>query len=382
MISDGFPGWDSEDLENFFKEVGEIQLIQSVKNLTIIIYYRYYDAFIAIEFFKNPENFKDESYKNKFKIKWINVEKDLSNFPKQVIDSVIEIKCKTINYTSFCAQMEKMSMSSNASTPVNTNYSYYQNSNPRQLHNGSYSNSNTASTKLPSYKKEDYLYMSPMQGFDNYSGGHIQNSSSLSGWQYNNSISNGYVNTGSNSNQNYGNLNTKGNNYSKESNESKQISNFNTPNNGKAYNQVEDDLKGTSGKFTCRFEILIENDKDFQVARKLIGSKGCNMKRIVENCSNPNEYSDVKLRLRGRGSGYKEGPYNRESDDPLHLCISSRNQEKYLQACQLVQDLIATVYDEYKKYCLKQGKTPIPKLASKKEEGLPVKRYNTLGPDN
>jgi hypothetical protein len=30
------------------------------------------------------------------------------------------------------------------------------------------------------------------------------------------------------------------------------------------------------------------------------------MKRIVELCSDA-----VKLRLRGKGSGYKEGPYNR-----------------------------------------------------------------------
>ena len=34
-------------------------------------------------------------------------------------------------------------------------------------------------------------------------------------------------------------------------------------------------------KYTCRFLIGIENDKDFQVARRLIGSKGSNMKRIV-----------------------------------------------------------------------------------------------------
>ncbi len=32
-------------------------------------------------------------------------------------------------------------------------------------------------------------------------------------------------------------------------------------------------LQGQNGKYTCRFEILIENDKDFQVARRLIGAK-------------------------------------------------------------------------------------------------------------
>lgn len=37
-------------------------------------------------------------------------------------------------------------------------------------------------------------------------------------------------------------------------------------------------------KFTCRYEIQIENDKEFQVARKIIGNKGYNMKRIIDAC--------------------------------------------------------------------------------------------------
>jgi hypothetical protein len=58
------------------------------------------------------------------------------------------------------------------------------------------------------------------------------------------------------------------------------------------------------------------------VARRIIGSKGINMKRIIEesieqakntayyntnpkNLENSNEL--LKLRLRGKGSGYKEG---------------------------------------------------------------------------
>lgn len=68
-------------------------------------------------------------------------------------------------------------------------------------------------------------------------------------------------------------------------------------------------------KLTCRYDIQIENEKDFQVARRIIGSKGTNMKRIIEssleqaedkNAVSSNEL--LKLRLRGRGSGYKEGP--------------------------------------------------------------------------
>lgn len=37
----------------------------------------------------------------------------------------------------------------------------------------------------------------------------------------------------------------------------------------------------------------------------------------------------VKLRLRGQGSGYKEGPEKLESNEPLHLCVSSRYLEVY-----------------------------------------------------
>ena len=41
----------------------------------------------------------------------------------------------------------------------------------------------------------------------------------------------------------------------------------------------------------------------------------------------------VKLRLRGKGSGFKEGPKQEESKEPLHLCISSRFYDKYKMAC-------------------------------------------------
>ena len=53
-------------------------------------------------------------------------------------------------------------------------------------------------------------------------------------------------------------------------------------------------------KFCCRFDIGIANDDSFRVARRIIGNKGLNMKRIVRQC-------DAKLRLRGQGSGYLEG---------------------------------------------------------------------------
>jgi len=116
-------------------------------------------------------------------------------------------------------------------------------------------------------------------------------------------------------------------------------------------------------KFTCKYEIQIDNDKDFKIARKIIGPKGCNMKKIIELCQMQIKRRDItqqsdflKLRLRGRGSGFKEGPEQRESDDPLHLCVSSKYQEVYAIACKYVEDLLGSLYKEYEVFCQKAGK--------------------------
>lgn len=124
-------------------------------------------------------------------------------------------------------------------------------------------------------------------------------------------------------------------------------------------------------KYTCRFDIQIENEKEFQVARKLIGAKGCNMKRILDLCyksSNVPIQEVVKLRLRGRGSGFKEGPTMQESDEPLHLCISSRYLDKYDLARHLAKELILNVYEDYKRFCERTGKEPIVNLQIKMKE--------------
>merc|ERR1719401_3283938 len=109
-------------------------------------------------------------------------------------------------------------------------------------------------------------------------------------------------------------------------------------------------VKGAK-KFTCRFLIGIENDKDFQVARRLIGSKGSNMKRIVRE-------TDAKLRLRGQGSGYLEGAGQKESSEPLQLCISCTTQDGYKTAVRQVEELLTRVYEEYRQYCHENGLPP------------------------
>lgn len=181
----------------------------------------------------------------------------------------------------------------------------------------------------------------------------------MSGGMYNLSAqSNGYLNM-------YNNQSVSNFGYTKDGNFK----------DNKYYSKNDEEAK--SGKYTCRFEILLDShDKDFQIGRKIIGSKGCNMKRIVDACGG-NYDNEVKLRLRGQGSGFKEGPYQKESDDQLHLCISSKNYDKYQHACQLAQELINSVHEEYKRFCHKMNKTPLQKIYVKKEEG--ISRKSTQG---
>jgi hypothetical protein len=130
------------------------------------------------------------------------------------------------------------------------------------------------------------------------------------------------------------------------------------------------------GKYTCKYEILIANDKDFQIARRLIGSKGCNMKKIINKCKSSGDGEGIKLRLRGKGSGYREGPENKESDEPLHLCISSKNPEEMKKACLLVDELLKVIHEDYKEYCEKNN---VPPLNTQIATRIENKNFNYKG---
>lgn len=99
-------------------------------------------------------------------------------------------------------------------------------------------------------------------------------------------------------------------------------------------------------KYNCKFYIQIENDDDFRICRRVIGQKGVNMKKIIEEvCSKTGgKANDVKLRLRGQGSGFREGPNKEESADPLHLCISSKDIDMYNEACNSAEAHLKQVY--------------------------------------
>jgi hypothetical protein len=122
------------------------------------------------------------------------------------------------------------------------------------------------------------------------------------------------------------------------------------------------DIQNTSSsKLTARFDIMVENDEEFQVARRIIGAKGINMKTIVEKCCkgmNGPAHDIVKLRLRGKGSGFKEGPERIESSDRLHICISSKYNDRLQMAAAEVERLIDSVYVEYDLFRRAKGLPP------------------------
>ena len=104
-----------------------------------------------------------------------------------------------------------------------------------------------------------------------------------------------------------------------------------------------------SNKSTCRYDINIENDKVFEVSRKIIGAQGYNMKSIIAKIQQETgcDEKEVKLRLRGKGSNFLEGPERKECDDKLHLCVSTKNPLIYECTCNHVEALLSKIFEEY-----------------------------------
>lgn len=122
-----------------------------------------------------------------------------------------------------------------------------------------------------------------------------------------------------------------------------------------------------SVKYTARFYFYIESTHDFELSKKIIGKKGKNMKIILNNCENvfengkaPRDF--LKLRLRGRGSSYKEGAGNKESDEDLHLCLSAKNAQVLARAIESIEVLLEGIFKEYNVFCKKQGLKTVKRL--------------------
>merc|ERR1712224_593813 len=112
-------------------------------------------------------------------------------------------------------------------------------------------------------------------------------------------------------------------------------------------------------KFLCRFPIGIEEDNRFRVVGRLIGPGGERVKQIALE-------SGAKLRIRGRGSNFREGPEQKESTDPLMMCVSAPSQSSFDCAVARVTELLETVHEQYREFCRAKGR-PVPQLAVQRE---------------
>lgn len=118
-------------------------------------------------------------------------------------------------------------------------------------------------------------------------------------------------------------------------------------------------------KYVCKFIFTSCPVKDFNFSRHLIGEKGKNMINIVSYLDPHKDY-DLKLRLRGQGSGFKEGSLQEESLDPLQLCVSGIDWDIFLLTVREAEKLVQVVDKDYRRFCQAQrvGYKPI---AYKKE---------------
>lgn len=112
--------------------------------------------------------------------------------------------------------------------------------------------------------------------------------------------------------------------------------------------------KGRSNakKFQCQFTIQIEEEPKFKVVRRLLGPAGANVKAIAAE-------TDAKLRLRGRGSKFLEGPEYQESSDPLMLCLSVTGREEYENAKQSTLQLLEQIYEDYDAFLERRGEATV-----------------------
>ena len=107
-------------------------------------------------------------------------------------------------------------------------------------------------------------------------------------------------------------------------------------------------------KYVSRYIVQIENEKNFPVTKMIIGNNGMLLRTIIyENCI---KYGDntTKIRLRGKGSGYKEGPNNEESKEPMELCISSLNVFTFSKCSNAIESILLRIYYQYYLYQCKK----------------------------
>lgn len=217
--------------------------------LCFVLFKSFFDANTAREFLQNSSNFK-ETEKNNFTAKWYKTEeeKDFTDSFKNKIGQIIQ----KYNENS----MKNFQNLNILNQPPQNNYNFYPQNWPNQVPN-----------QINMMNQPNNIMMNDQQmGFNNNNlNNQMKNNNNKTGNNSNyvsqyNGLNGNMMGSGNlGNNPNFGNVNLP--------NGRKNSTNSNADNEDKKTQQQQ------NGKFTCRFELQIENDKEFQVARRLIGSK-------------------------------------------------------------------------------------------------------------
>ena len=382
--------FDKNDLLSFYSQFGEVIKILQYHKFSIVLYKKFFSADACFQFLQNENNFK-ANMRKKITVNWLNLNKNYFNFPNNIQKLFAEIHNNnlinlqkvnnTVNYeknqfetnldfiskniikfnqisetipdkmTSSLSMSNLYKNSQTCICPVNSS---------NQINEINNNSINVINQIRQEEDNKDIPYLNQNINQINQSNNTINNDNLLN------------INTVSNKNANTS-INKK---------IDKDSININNLNDKSGEKKNKNEIKQTSenknkGKYICKYSILIPNDDNFQVVKKIIGVKGCNMKKIVNECTNiidnkqikknKNEVkNNVKLRLRGIGSGYKEGKNKLENNEPLHLYVSAINEESMKKCCELIDELLEKIYNEYIIFCKKNNITPLAtKIAQK-----------------
>ena len=84
----------------------------------------------------------------------------------------------------------------------------------------------------------------------------------------------------------------------------------------------------------------------FDLVPRLIGCRGCNMRRIAAA-------TGAKVRIRGRGSGYLEGKHMQEAPIPLMVAIATRHEAVagFVRAVEMTLQVLHGLQESFHSHC-------------------------------
>ena len=395
FISQDEENFEMSDFFNFYSQFGEVIKLLLYDKLSIVLYKNFFAANACLKFLQNENNFK-VNMRKKIIVNWLNLDNININFPTDTQKLFTEIHNNNLNNlkkvdnpnifekTQFEQNLDPLPSNIIKFNPFSETFpqkitsllpqSNIYNNNNNQINEINNPPGNVINQIIQNQYSSNNLYLNQNTNPLVQSNNPISNYSTSNSNVVNvNTISNKNVNLNVNNPQNILNVNNNINNNNVNNN---NVNDKNNEQKTKKETSKKSEEK-SGGKYICKYEILIPNDNNFQVVKKIIGVNGCNMKKIVNECTasighdpnikNKNEgKNNVKLRLRGIGSGYKEGKKKVENNESLHLYVSAKNEEYMKKCCELIDELLEKIYEEYIIFCKKNNITPLAtKLAQK-----------------